>query len=350
MSRARIVAVTIAIFVGAILMRGAAAQNALPRDAEVALQKAGFTAAELQSLNAGQVIAKVDTADNGEILSVGAVRIRAARAQTTAYYGQMISYVDGQVTLAFGKFGNPPAIDDVKGLSLDPKEIDAIRSCKPGNCDLRIGGTGLDAIRRSIDWKAPDAAERVQNAARQAVVAYATAYTQRGDEALVTYTDTSKPVSLAEQWRGILANSAQLQQTTPALVDYVAKYPKATLPGARDILYWIKENYGMKPTISIVHGVVYQPPDRPDRTFVVQKQIYASHYYDASLATAVLLDAGDAAKPVTLLLYANRSRGDMLKGGFGGLKRKVARDQARSATVDTLGTIQKVLEQSPGAR
>ena len=345
MMRARFVTVTIAGAL-AMLMCGAAAQGQLPHDAQNVLQKAGFKAAELQSLNAGQVIARVEADSSGEIVTVGAVRVRATRAQTAAYYAQMISYVDGQVTLAFGKFGSPPALDDVKGLSLDQDEIDAIRSCKPGDCDLQLGNTGIDTLRRSIDWNRPDAAASVQNAARQVAVAYTTAYMQRGDAALVTYMDDSKPVSVAQEWRSILANAVHLQETSPALIDYLSKYPNATLPGAHDVIYWIKENYGLKPTISIVHGVEYQPPDRPDRTFVAQKQIYASHYYEASLACAVLLDAGDAAAPVTFIVYTNRSRGDMLKGGFGGLKRKIARDQVRTATVDTLGTIQKVLEQS----
>ena len=98
--------------------------------------------------------------------------------------------------------------------------------------------------------------------------------------------------------------------------------------------------------ISVVHGVVYQSPDRPDRTTVVQKQIYASHYYDASLAVATLFDAVENGAPATYIVYANRSRGDLLKGGFGGLKKKVARDQAKSATIETLRTIQTQLERA----
>ena len=35
----------------------------------------------------------------------------------------MIAHVDGQVTLAFGRFSSPPAIDDVKNLSFDRDEI-----------------------------------------------------------------------------------------------------------------------------------------------------------------------------------------------------------------------------------
>lgn len=323
-----------------------AAAAALPPDAETFLRTAGFTAADVQMLAAGKVIARVDSASDGELVSIGAVRVRAPRAETAAYYGQMISYVDGQVTLAFGKFSNPPALDDVKNLTLDQKEIDALRTCKPGDCDLRIGGAGLAAIRQSIDWKAPDVAERVQAAARQAVVSYAAAYMQRGDAALVTYADTSTPVSLKDQWRGIVSNSPQLRQYAPGLSDYLLQYPASPLPGARDVFYWIKENYGLKPVISIVHGVIYQAPDRPDRTTVVQKQIYASHYYDASLAVATLFDGEENGKPTTVIVYANRSRGDLLKGGFGGLKKKVARDQAKTATLETLGTIQTQLEKA----
>jgi hypothetical protein len=318
----------------------------LPADVDTYLKSVGFAAADLGTLANGQVIARVDTGDAGEIVAIGAAQVRSSRAQTTAYYGQMISYVDGQVTLAFGRFSNPPTINDVQGLTLDKNEIEAIRSCKPGNCDLRLGGAGIEAIRRNIDWKAPDASARVQEAVRGAVVDYVTAYMKRGDDALVTYADTSTPVSLKDQWRGIVTNSGRFQQYAPALRDYLLGYPRATLPGGRDVLYWIKENYGLKPTISIVHGVIYEASDRPDRTTVVQKQIYASHYYDASLAVATLVDGGDSSAPVTYITYVNRSRGDMLKGGFGGLKRKVARDQARTAAVDTLTTIKTTLERA----
>jgi hypothetical protein len=47
---------------------------------------------------------------------------------------------------------------------------------------------------------------------------------------------------------------------------------------------------------------------------------------------------------VTYLVYANRSRGDMLRGGFGGLKRNVAQSQARKAAEETLGTIKSQME------
>jgi len=142
-----------------------------------------------------------------------------------------------------------------------------------------------------------------------------------------------------------MANSPYLQQYSPALTEYLEQYPRKTLAGAKDVLYWVTEHYtGLATVTSVVHGVIYQDPARPDRTLVVQKQLYASHYYDGSLAVATVLGGSEAAAPVTYLVYTNRSRGDLLRGGFGGLKRNVATSQARKAAEQTLTTIKQQLE------
>jgi hypothetical protein len=49
---------------------------------------------------------------------------------------------------------------------------------------------------------------------------------------------------------------------------------------------------------------------------------------------------------VSYIVYGNRSRGDLLKGGIGGLRRSVARDQAKKAAEGTLGSIKTALENS----
>src|SRR3954470_11998761 len=182
MTRAPSAATALLLAVVASRLYGAPA-GALPADAEAYLRKAGFTSAELATLAQGQVIARVEsTGDTGEIVTVGAVSVRATRERTAAYYDQVLSYVDGTVTLAFGRFHNPPTLDDVKTLTLDDDEIDAIRSCKPRDCDVQVSGEGLQMIRRGIDWNAPDARARVEAGVRQAMVAYVAAYMQRGDD------------------------------------------------------------------------------------------------------------------------------------------------------------------------
>lgn len=311
------------------------------------LAKNGAPAAGIGRVDTGQVVTVVnDGAAANEIFVAAAVKIRAPRAQVASYYGQMIAYVDGQVTLGFGRFASPATMADVRELAFDRDEVDQLKSCRPGKCDVRLGGAGLEKLRSSIDWKAADYVERTNEFVRQSAVAYVTAYRMQGDAALVTYDDRAQPVSLREQWRGLLGNSPLLREYAPELAAYLERFPTQSLAGGRDIFYWVKDDYGYKPVISIVHGVVYDPPGRADRTIVVQKQIYANHYFDGSLAVAVLLDTQDGGRPATYLVYANRSRGDMLKGGFGGVKRNAARSQARRAAEETLGTIKRTLESS----
>jgi hypothetical protein len=308
------------------------------------LVKSRFTPQDLASFDAGEAVARAEAVGADEIVAIAAIIVRAPRDRVLDYYGQMISYVDGSVTLAFGRFSSPPALADVKDLAFDRDEVADLKSCKPGNCDIRLGGAGIDALQKSVDWNAPDAIERVNQRARQAAIDYVAAYKSRGDAALVTYNDRAKPVSLEHQWRAILGNSAYFHEYAPELRAYLEQYPRGSLAGKRDVFYWVKENYGLKPVISIVHGVIYEPPSRSDRAFVVQKQIYASHYYDGSLAVATLLSATEQGAPATYLVYANRSRGDLLRGGFGGVKRNVAESQARKAAQETLKTIKTQLE------
>ena len=335
--------VAASVFTFAVCALGQSVANA-SREVHQYLTRNEFTAEELARFDAGESVARAMTAGSEEVVAIAAVKIHVPRDRVLDYYGQMISYVDGTTTLAFGRFSAPPTLDDVKDLSFDADEVDNLRSCKPGKCDIRLGGAALETLRTTVDWNAPDVVDRVNAFARKAATEYVAAYQSRGDAALVTYNDRAKPVSLQQQWRGIVGNAVYFQEFVPELKAYLEQYPAGSLAGARDVLYWAKENYGLKPVISIVHGVIYQPPSRADRAFVVQKQIYASHYYDGSLAVATVLSATENGRPVTYLVYANRSRGDLLRGGFGGVKRNVLQSQARKAAQETLATIKSQLE------
>jgi hypothetical protein len=335
----------LAILVVASLALATPPRQDARQDVSTYLTRAGLASSDVSRLDTGAVVTHVTNGQSpNELFVVAAVKIRAPRQRVTDFYGQMIAYVDGSVTLAFGRFGSPPSIADVKDLAFDRRDVDDMKSCRPGRCDVRLGGAGLDKLRSAIDWSATDYVERVNAFAREAAVDYVAAYQSRGDAALFTYNDRAEAVSLKEQWLGILGNSPLFHQYTPKLKTYLEQFPRGSLPGVRNVFYWSKEDYGFKPVINIVHGVIYAPTAQSDRTIVVQKQLYASHYLDGSLAVATLLDTEDSGRPATYLLYANRLRGDMLKGGFGGLKRNAALSQARKAAEQTLGTIKQAVE------
>ncbi len=305
---------------------------------------AKFSADELASFGAGHVISKATTsADDGEIAVIAAVTIRATRDRVAAYFRQFVTYEDGQVTLQFGEFHDPPQPADVAKLTVPDEDIAALRTCKPGDCDVKVGGAGLAELQAAVNFNAPDAATRVNAFVRERLVAYVAGYIARGNAALVTYHDKSEPTSLATEWQGILRNSPNIITYAPLLATYLEYYPKAHLPGGTDLLYWAKENYAGNVVVHADHMVTWQDPQRPDRTTIAQKQIYASHYYNGSLAISTIIDR-PGPTPSATIIYFNRSRGDLLKGGFGGIKRRVAESQAKKVAEETLETLKTGLE------
>jgi hypothetical protein len=324
-------------------------EAAQPPARDELLRAGGFSAAEVARFEMGEVIGRVAPGDNQqEVAVLGAVRIRSAKDDTLSYFNQFLSFEDGEVTLQFGRFSQSPVVADVSRLTLEPDDVDSLRTCRPRDCDIRIGAAGIAEFQRVVNWNAPDASAQVNQLARERIASYVADYLARGNAALVTYDDRLQPVSLASQWQAILANTKNFGHYAPALQEYLDKFPRASLPGASDLLYWAKENYGLpKPVVHVTHMVTWRDPSRNDRILVAQKQIYASHYYDGSLAVSAILDAPAAnGRPASDLLYFNRARGDLLKGGFGGLRQRVARDQAKKAAVQTLTTIRDALERS----
>jgi hypothetical protein len=305
---------------------------------------AKFSPDEIASLDAGRVIAKTSSSgDEGEISVVGAVRIRASKERVADYFHLLVTYVDGEVTQQIGQFHNPPRPEDVASLTLPDDDVRNLRSCKPGDCDVKLGGAGLAEVQSAINWSAPDAVSQINALARKRLVDYVAAYMRQGNAALVTYNDKSAPVSMNAEWRGLLRNSPNIMTYAPALAAYLEHFPNAPLPGSSDFIYWAKDVYAGNPVVHADHMVRWQDPQRPDRITIAQKQIYASHYYNGSLAISTIIDR-PGPTPSATIIYFNRSRGDLLKGGFGGIKRRVAESQAKKAAEDTLGTLKAGLE------
>jgi hypothetical protein len=198
----------------------------------------------------------------------------------------------------------------------------------------------------AIDWRAPDAADRLNAWAREQLTPYVASYLARGDEALVAYDDRSEVVQLRDMWRLILANSPALNAYAPAMVSYLTEFPRTTLAGLAEQIYWDKERMtGLKPIVFVTHLTTWTDPQRPDRTLVAQKQLYASHYFYGMLAVTGFFEDIRAQPPATYLVYFNRSRGDLLKGGFGGVKRRVAEQAAKQSAEQLLSAMKRALEQ-----
>ena len=347
-------AFTVVLLVASALMGSgleAVAASAAPPDVAAYLrQVVGFPPDRLAALEAGEAIVKIASDEKGEVSVVGAVRIRTTKEHVKLYFDEYIKFEDGVVVLRVGRFGNPPSLADVARLELEKRDVDALASCEPRDCDVKIGAAFAD-LRAAVDWRGPDRALRVNAFVRQRLVDYVKAYRERGDAALVTYVDGANPVSLAAEWRGLLAESRYLRDYAPPLRRYLEEYPKATLPGSSDLIQWSKIDQGLKPVVVLTHVVLYQDPAKPDRLSVALKQIYASHFYEGAFSLATVVDAPpEAGHSVSYVVFVNRTRTDILRGAFGGVKRKLTAGEIEKAVALTLTQMQQGLEKAAGVQ
>jgi hypothetical protein len=155
-------------------------------DAERLLaERFGFSAAEIGQARAGQAATKLlQSREATEVGVAGAVRI-SGTPDRFVYWLKDIASLRKAAELGLSKkLGSPPQIGDFADLSLSDDELAALKACRPGNCDLRIGDKAIVRFQAEVDWMAPDAARRANLLTRQLMLGHAQAYLAGGDAAL----------------------------------------------------------------------------------------------------------------------------------------------------------------------
>ena len=155
---------------------------------------------------------------------------------------------------------------------------------------------------------------------------------------------------LADETRALVRESPYLRDTAPELLDHLGQTAPASLPNVRHVVYWAKEDFGFKPTITISQVTIYEPRIGPAPAIVaVTRQLYATHYFEASVAFTVASAVAGPAPPAFHLLQLHRSRIDTLRGGFNALKRFTAGRRIRKWLEGTLRQTKTHIErQAPG--
>jgi hypothetical protein len=216
----------------------------------------------------------------------------------------------------------PPALDDFRELRLPDEDLDDLRSCRVGRCEISLGDQALQRLQSEINWTAPGARADATALIRRLALEYVTRYLEGGNDQLAVYRDRSRPRFVADELRSMIDQMPELTTYIPDARRYLLGYPKETMPGATSFVYWQEVQFGLKPTIRINHLTVQEGPDD---ALVMSKMLYASHYFWTGLELRALVSdraRGDGFWLVTV----SRSRSDGL-GGFTGM---VVRGRVRS--------------------
>lgn len=304
---------------------------------------------ELADIRRGKAIAKVLPSEKEEVAVLGVVLVHASADFFVERFRDIESYKKGTAVPIVKKFSDPPRIEDLDQLQIDNKDFDVLKNCKIGSCDVKLSAESIERLQREIDWKAPDASDRVNDLARASLLEYVKRYLAGGNTVLSVYSDKKEPKRIAEQFEEILKASPYIYDYEPEFYEYLRAYPAKHLDDVEDFIYWSKEKFGLKPVISVTHVTIYRKPDS-GRTLISSKQIYASHYFEASLGLTAVIATSQTEAPSFYLLYLNRSRSDALHGGFSGLARGQVKSQARSGMQKNIQKIKLSIESLYRAR
>ena len=300
-----------------------------------------FGAVELADMDRGEVVRHdIETTAAAEIAVAGGVRVNATRSRFLERLRDIARFKQGSGVLQIGRFSSPPALGDLTALTVETSDFDP-RSCRVGNCDVRLPADAIRRIEHELDLNAPDLQERASALFKRLLFEYVKTYTSGNGDRVEQFDGGSAPIRPLDEFSALLQNTPAIGALVPGLSDHVRDFPRHRIPGAEDFLYWSKERFGMAAFITVTHVTIVCGSTHT--CVVTTKDVYSSRYLDASLALTIATDATPPAHGI-YLVYANRSRANALKGTFSGLRRAFAQRRARAGLEESLRTVKIQLE------
>lgn len=301
-----------------------------------------LSARDRANLDRDQVLARVLSGKGGQLAVFVAARLNAPPDALAAWTRAIADLKRSKFVLQIGRFSDPPRQTDLERLTLDQRDLDAIRQCGPGDCGLKLSAgdiESLTAVRAmsDLEWR-----NAVQQEFRRLLVQRLLQYQAGGLAALDPPADRRASRRPDDALSAIVEQSPYLAKL-PHVVAWLKAYPRAD--SVESFFYWSKEHYGDgKPVISITHVGIARPESdhRLPAVLVVGKQIFATHYFEGGLGLTMVMR--DATRGATYLAYVNRSQVDMLRGLFGAFVRNVLEDRLERQAPLIVGELRARLE------
>jgi len=287
---------------------------------KVLQDKAAFADTDFAALQRGETIVKLAPAqDKREIALSGLVNLRASADDFLRSYRESLTQRTNAAVLELGSFSATPTLSDLQNLTLEPDDIEDLKECAVGDCDIKLSAAMIERFAREVNWQAPDYAQQATLLFKTMLLDYVRDYHARGSAALIEYNDKPTGVRLADEQRELTGTSGYLNDI------FASALATQTRP-AEEMLVWSKIKFGLKPVIAVNHVMIYKRGlELGPQVLAVSRQIYADHYFDSSLAlTAFVTVAG----PTSYMVYENRSRADGLDGPFSKFKRRMVESKA----------------------
>jgi hypothetical protein len=343
-SRCRADAVFIALIASLpFLARPATNLSAVASARETLRVAAQITDEEWAALSRGEAVAKALDSDSREIAVAGAVRISGSTDRLVARYRDIESLKRSAIVLEVGRFGEPPSPADLARAPIEEYNLD-LRDCRPFDCRVRLAESDIARFHREVNWSAADWRTRSAALWRDVLARYAGAYLRQGRRALPVYANKREPLSVSSELELLVPRFGFVAPFSSAFFGYLREFGEQNPEGSEQVLYWSKEDFGIRPVMRISHQTIYPTPAKPSAVLIATNQVYADHYLDAALTVAMAIDADDDRGRGFYLVAVGRARTRSLSGFLRGIVRSTVQSRSRDAMRKILTAAKASLE------
>jgi hypothetical protein len=328
---------------------GAHAQSSLDLE-KFFRDNAGFSRDQIAAIRSGKAVAvALKSRVPAEVFVLGAVYVDADPSRYVEFAGDFDRLRKVPGYLAIGGIGDHPQLSDFRGFAFDADDIQALKNCKPADCDIQMPAGSIAALHQAIDWSAPNLAERINQRLQQRALELLLAYQRDGNRSLGVYNDKPDPTEVPKQFAYMLSYSKALPEVLPEFHRYLLDYPSAKPGDVNDSFYWSHVKFGLKPTLRVVHVITLRGQGADPMAYAIaEKQLYSSHYFQTALdLTFCVRDGGNPGRSGFYLIKAMGSEQAGLTGVKGSIVRKVAVDRSVSSLQKSLEVIKETLEGKP---
>lgn len=236
--------------VAAIVLAAAGARSHAQTDPErILADHLQFSADEITSARGGQPVIKIlPTADNDEVGFAGALRLTGKKERLRDWLRNIEHFrTSAQLGTAHVI---PPAMTAAAFAGASPDEN-----------------------------------------VRNALFGYANAYLKGGDAGVDQYAHSFGGPSFTASTRQLIQQASTMSSLAPELIAYLQAYPKTTLAGADQLLYWSSMETDDDPVVALHQLVIFRRA--ATEVWIADKTLYATRDIDAGVAAIGLYDTPD---------------------------------------------------------
>jgi hypothetical protein len=260
-----------------------AARSAQQRPEALLRDQLGLTESEISQARDGHPVAKLlPNGTQDELALVGVVRLKGDPARLSGWIRSIDQFRAAAELGTARVLPSPVTPDAFSVITLDAAERDTLRRCTADSCALRVPAATLGRLQSEVRWGSVGEADQANAIFREMLAEFAAAYAKGGSQALRSYARGAAAPDLGE----LLSRAAVFKNIAPELVIYLQQFPSGTLAGVDQRLY-VSTITADDRVVSLHHLVVFQRA--PGETFIVDRTIYASRYFDSAAAVVSLL-------------------------------------------------------------